>query len=95
MIDFYRASEDSRAKMLHAAQNKDWDGVARYEGTCAVLIEQLRFRANDEKLAPELRKEKARIMQRILRNDAQIRVLAEPWLASFEHLFDGQPHVMH
>ena len=95
MIDFYRAIEDSSAKMLHAAQNKDWDGVARYEGTCAVRIEQLRVRANDEKLAPELRKEKARIMQRILRNDAQIRVLAEPWLASFEHMFDGQPHVMH
>jgi len=83
LIDFYRAIEESSAKMLQAAQAKDWDGVARYEGTCAVLIEQLRFRSRDEKLAPELRK------------DAQIRVLAEPWLASFEHMFDGQPHVMH
>ncbi len=73
LIDFYRAIEESSAKMLQAAQAKDWDGVARYEGTCAVLIEQLRFRSRDEKLAPELRKEKARIMQRILRNDAQIR----------------------
>lgn len=95
MIDFYRAIEESSAKMLQAAQAKDWDGVARYEGACAVLIEQLRFRSRGEKLAPEQRKEKARIMQRILRNDAQIRVLAEPWLASFEHMFDGQPHVMH
>ena len=34
-------------------------------------------------------------MQRILRNDAQIRTLAEPWLAQFEHLFEGQPLVMH
>ena len=33
-------------------------------------------------------------MQRILRNDAQIRTLAEPWLAQFEHMFDGQPHAM-
>ena len=95
LIDYYRAIEESSAKMLQAAQNKDWDGVARYEGTCAVLIEQLRFRSRDERLEPELRKEKARIMQRILSNDAQIRVLAEPWLASFEHMFDGQPHVMH
>lgn len=95
MIDFYRAIEESSAKMLQAAQNKDWEGVARYEGTCAVLIEQLRLKAQDEPLAPEQRKEKARIMQRILRNDAQIRNLAEPWLAQFEHMFDGQPHVMH
>ena len=26
---------------------------------------------------------------------ALLAVLAEPWLASFEHMFDGQPHVMH
>jgi flagellar protein FliT len=56
---------------------------------------QLRLKAHDEPLAPEQRKEKARIMQRILRNDAQIRTLAEPWLAQFEHMFDGQPHAMH
>ena len=95
MIDFYRAIEESSAKMLQAAQAKDWDGVARYEGTCAVLIEQLRFRSRDEKLAPELRKEKARIMQRILRNDAQIRVLAEPWLAQLDHLGKVPSSVMH
>lgn len=95
LIDFYLAIEDSSSKMLRAAQDKDWEGVARYEGTCALLIEQLRFRARQEELAPELRKQKARIMQRILRNDAQIRSLAEPWMAQFEHMFDGQPHVMH
>jgi flagellar protein FliT len=90
LIDFYRAIEDSSAKMLQAAQYTDWE-----VGTCAVLIEQLRLKAHDEPLAPEQRKEKARIMQRILRNDAQIRTLAEPWLAQFEHMFDGQPHAMH
>src|SRR5256885_6948540 len=74
--------------MLQAAQNKDWEGVTRYEGTCAVLIEQLRLKSHDEPLAPDQRKEKARIMQRILRNDAQIRTLAEPWLAQFEHMLD-------
>ena len=95
MIDYYRAIEESSAKMLQAAQNKDWDGVARYEGTCAVLIEQLRFRSKDEKLEPELRKEKARIMRRILDNDAQIRILAEPWLASLDPLLQGRPQFVH
>ncbi|WP_313147217.1 flagellar protein FliT [Diaphorobacter nitroreducens] len=95
LIDYYKAIEDSSAKMLEAAKLKDWDGVVRYEGTCAVLIEQLRYQSQQQELAPEHRKEKARIMQRILRNDAQIRCLAEPWLAQFEHLFDGQPQMMH
>ena len=95
LIDYYKAIEDSSAKMLEAAKLKDWDGVVRYEGTCAVLIEQLRYQSQQQELAPEHRKEKARIMQRILRNDAQIRCLAEPWLAQFEHMMDSQPQMLH
>ncbi|MBY0453951.1 MAG: flagellar protein FliT [Burkholderiaceae bacterium] len=95
LIDYYKAIEDSSVKMLEAALAKDWDGVVRYEGTCAVLIEQLRTKATEEELLPEHRREKMRIMQRILRNDAQIRCLAEPWLMQFEHMFDAQPQFMH
>ena len=95
LIDYYKAIEDSSAKMLEAAKLKDWDGVVRYEGTCAVLIEQLRYQSQQQELAPEHRKEKARIMQRILRNDAQIRILAEPWLAQFDQALEGQPQVLH
>lgn len=95
LIDFYRAIEDSSARMLEAARLKDWDEVVRCEGACAVLIEQLRYQAQQQELEPAQRKEKTRIMQRILRNDAQIRILAEPWMAQFEHMFEGQPQVMH
>lgn len=95
LIDYYKAIENSSAKMLEAAQMKDWDGVVRYEGACAVLIEQLRYQSQQDQLLPEQRREKTRIMQRILRNDAQIRCLAEPWLTQFEHMFEGQPQVMH
>lgn len=95
LIDYYKAIEDSSRKMLEAAQASDWEGVVRYEGACAVLIEELRYKAQEHELMPEYRKEKTVIMQRILRNDAQIRTLAEPWLAQFEHLFEGQPQVMH
>ena len=86
LIDYYKAIEDSSAKMLQAARMRDWDGVVRYEGACAVLIEQLRFKSQEQELLPEHRREKTRIMQRILRNDAQIRLLAEPWLATLEYM---------
>lgn len=95
LIDYYKAIEDSSRKMLEAAQAKDWDGMVRHESACAVLIEQLRFQGEQQELPAEHREEKTVIMQRILRNDAQIRTLAEPWLAQFEHLFEGQPLVMH
>ena len=89
LIDYYRAIEDSSRKMLDAAKAEDWDQVVRFEGACAVLIEQLRVKARSEELEPEQRREKTRIMQRILLNDAQIRYLAEPWLTHFEQRFAG------
>ena len=96
LLDYYRAIEDSSHKMLEAARVKDLETVMRYEGVCAVLIEQLRARAREEQLLPEQRSEKARIMQRILRNDAEIRILTEPWLGDLEELLDArQPRVLH
>ncbi|CAM8635516.1 flagellar biosynthesis protein FliT [Comamonadaceae bacterium] len=95
LIDFYKAIEDSSAKMLEAAKAEDWDGVMRFEGACAVLIEQLRQRARSEELDAAAKAEKTRIMQRILHNDAQIRYLAEPWLAHFEQRFEGQRQFLH
>ena len=95
LIDYYKAIENSSLKMLEAAQSKKWDEVVRYEGACAVLIEQLRYKSQEQELLPEHRKEKTIIMQRILRNDAQIRCLAEPWLTQVEHMFGGNPQMVH
>ena len=70
LIDYYKAIEDSSAKMLAAAKAEDWDGVVRFEGVCTVLIEQLRARAQSEVLDAQSRAEKSKIMYRILNNDA-------------------------
>ncbi|NIM41981.1 MAG: flagellar protein FliT [Hydrogenophaga sp.] len=88
LIDYYKAIERTSDQMLAAAQAEDWDRVVRLEGACAVLIAQLRFKSRDADLAPDERKEKARIMQRILRTDAEIRCLAEPWLADLAQIID-------
>lgn len=95
IINYYKAIEDSSAKMLAAAKAEDWEGVVRYEGACAVLIEQLRERSRTEDLQPDMRAEKTKIMMRILNNDAQIRYLAEPWLVHFESKFEGQRALLH
>jgi len=70
--------------MLSAALHENWAKVEQFEEVCAVLIGQLRERARYEQLEQEERKEKSRIMQRILKNDAQIRDLAEPWISQLE-----------
>ena len=57
LIDYYRALESASVSMLEAAKTEDWDGVVRLEGTCAVLIEQLKadgFDPSKMRLPPEL-----------------------------------------
>tara|TARA_Y100001972_G_scaffold7504_1_gene8032 strand:- start:287 stop:598 length:312 start_codon:yes stop_codon:yes gene_type:complete len=95
LLDYYKAIEAASLQMLEAARREDWDDVVRCEGACAVLIEQLRFRGKSEELPREDRVEKTRIMQRILRNDAEIRVLAEPWLNDVANLFEGSLQMIH
>lgn len=88
LLEYYKAIENASQKMLEAAQTENWDQVVRLESTCAVLIAQLRGKARTMHLAPEERTEKVRIMQRILRTDAEIRNLAEPWLNDLALLMD-------
>lgn len=80
LIDYYKAIEVSSVKMLAAAKTSDWDAMVRYEGVCAVLIEQLKYQGCNEVLDASAKAEKSRIMLRILGNDAQIRYLTESWL---------------
>ncbi len=96
LLDYYKAIERTSSQMLDAAKTENWDQVVRLEGACAVLIAQLRYKSKTDQLAPEDRKEKTRIMQRILRTDAEIRNLAEPWLNDLSQLIDrNQPQPMH
>ncbi|QHE77665.1 flagellar protein FliT [Hydrogenophaga sp. PBL-H3] len=96
LLDYYKAIERTSSQMLDAAKTENWDQVVRLEGACAVLIAQLRYKSKTDELAPEDRKEKTKIMQRILRTDAEIRNLAEPWLNDLAQLIDrNQPQPMH
>jgi flagellar protein FliT len=95
LIDYYKAIEDSSRKMLVAAQSEDWEGVVRFEGACAVLIEQLRAKASSEMLLPGQQSEKVKIMQRILLNDALILFLAEPWFFDDGKSYSESLHTLH
>ena len=86
LIECYRAIEAASQQMLQAAQDEDWAQVMRFEGACAVLIEQLRERAQHEDMTAAERRDKVRIMQQILRNDAQVRLLTEPWVGELDKL---------
>ncbi|HIV70358.1 MAG TPA: flagellar protein FliT [Candidatus Aquabacterium excrementipullorum] len=90
LLGYYEAIEQASHDMLEAARTGDWDTVVRLEGACAVLIAQLKHAANVNPLPAEEIALKGRIMQRILRNDAEIRNLAEPWINELSRM-TGHP----
>lgn len=91
LIDHYKNIEQSSQRMLQAAQVQDWDGVALWEGVCARQIAHLQSRASTEPLVATQRREKTGILLRILRNDAQVRSLMEPWSERLEPLLSVMP----
>lgn len=95
LIDFYKAIENTSVRMVEAARTENWDEVVRLEGACAVLIERLRHESRGRDLSVEERAEKNRIMLSILRHDAQIRSLAEPWLNQIDDLLPGRMPTLH
>ena len=95
LLNYYEAIEKASAEMLAAARAGNWDEVVKLEGACAVLIAQLKNAAHSSHLMQNEAKEKSRIMQRILLNDAEIRHLAEPWLEDLDQMMGGRPAMLH
>lgn len=91
LLQYYEAIERASQDMLHAAREGNWDHVVKLEGACAVLIGQLKHAATQARLGRDEAQVKARIMQRILLNDAEIRYLAEPWLEDLDRMLAGEP----
>ena len=94
LLNYYEAIEKASSDMLAAARVGNWDEVVKLEGACAVLIAQLKSAAHSSQLMQNEAKEKSRIMQRILLNDAEIRHLAEPWLEDLDHMIGGARSAM-
>ena len=95
LLSYYEAIEQASCDMLNAAKAGDWDSVVKLEGACVLLISQLKHAARQTPLDNDAARTKARIMQRILVNDAEIRHLAEPWLQDLDNLMAGKHKTLH
>ncbi len=95
LISYYEAIEQASCDMLAAAKSGDWDAVVKLEGACVLLISQLKNAARQKPLGNDAARAKARIMQRILVNDAEIRHLAEPWLQDLDDMMAGKRATLH
>ena len=95
LLSYYEAIEQASSDMLTAAKAGNWDQVVKLEGACVLLISQLKHAARQDPLDGDAARTKAKIMQRILVNDAEIRHLAEPWLQDLDEMLSGKSQTLH
>lgn len=88
LIPCYEAIAATSASMLAAARGGDWDALVGAERECASQIRQLQAIEAEAalKLDPTHNRERVRILQEILRHDAEIRELTQHWLRGLENL---------
>jgi flagellar protein FliT len=76
------------SQLRHAAD-------AETNAKAALAAEKAALHPAEDTEARAAARAKSRIMQRILVNDAEIRQLAEPWLAELEHTLAGRRPTLH
>jgi flagellar protein FliT len=94
LLTYYEAIEKASRDMLEAARIGNWERVVEVEGVCGGLISQLKHAA-DHPLTPGATQRKSHIMRRILINDAEIRLLAEPWVRQVDSMLSGRWNALH
>ena len=77
----YEILERTSRRMLAAARDSEWKLLARLELDCRQMIDELSSDENGQQLDDMEHKRRCEIIHRILADDAEIRDLAEPWMA--------------
>lgn len=90
ILDCYERMSEASSRMLTAAGGGDWDALVAAESECSAQVLRLQAIGDTEKLSREAASRKMRIIRKVLAEDAEIRGLTQPWLATLEDLLCGQ-----
>jgi flagellar protein FliT len=95
LMDCYHEIENASIRMLEAARSGDWEQVSELEAVCEGLISLIQRFGPEHSMDAAQRAEKARVMQQILRMDAEVRTLLNPLVHDFSVSLDSTGHTLH
>lgn len=84
LIHRYEEIAAESRSMLEAAHRGDWAAVERIELRCRDMIAALKRAAVTDTLSGGEKLRRMSLLRSILKDDAQIRLRAEPWLRDLE-----------
>lgn len=79
-IMIYEEMSALSARMVEAAQSKDWENLIALEKSVAALRQTLSSDEDNSRLSEREIEIKRALIQRILDDDAEIRRHTEPWM---------------
>lgn len=82
----YESLAQKSTAMLEAATRSEWDTVIEIERQCQTLIAQLKSHGDAIPLDESARRRKVQIIRDMLEQDAEIRELAQPWMAELSRV---------
>jgi flagellar protein FliT len=85
LINHYEDIASASRSMLDAAHRGDWATVEQIESRCREMIAALKIAASTDTLSEVEKARRMTLLRTILKDDAQIRLRAEPWLRDLEN----------
>jgi flagellar protein FliT len=79
-------------QMLTAARGSEWDLLVGLERDCSALFARLFSGEDNRARSADFQRRKARLIRGVLDDDAEIRLLVEPWLAQLADLIGHTGH---
>ena len=89
LINRYEDIAGASRSMLEAAHRGDWAAVERIECQCRDMIAALKIAASTDTLSDIEKTRRMTLLRTILKDDAQIRLRAEPWLRDLENFLSA------
>jgi flagellar protein FliT len=86
ILSVYQRIAELTEQMLAAARGSDWDTLLHLEHECRALFAQLSDGEDERVRDANFQRRKANLIRGVLDDDAQIRLLVEPWLAHLSEL---------
>jgi flagellar protein FliT len=88
-MQVYQEMSALSARMVEAAQSKDWERLVDLENRVSALRDTLMADDDNTDITPGERPLKAALIQRILDDDAEVRRHTEPWMEHVRQFLGG------
>ena len=92
ILAIYEAISRLTKRMLAAARGGQWDALVQLERDCSALFARLFTGDDAQPRSAEFQRHKAQLIRAVLDDDAEIRLLVEPWLNQLSALLHHTGH---